>query len=278
MNEQPPLFHVFSVAGRSSPDHPRREVKRRGDAILTAMDTRPDAAYGRPGRPGVPPGRLVKALLLMALYSIRSERQLGERIDAGLLFRWFLDLRPRDEGFDPTTFTRNRDRLEESRLTRAFFDAVAGRAITHSLCGEHFSVDGTLIGSVAAAKSSRPKGEPADRGDGTGLQPRNPDEGFRGQKRSNDTHPSRTDPEARLDRRGVGQEAKRPHVGHRLAESRHGLIVGVAVSEANGTAERQAAPEMFTRAKRRHHLRPATLVADRGSTRAGSSASWSGDR
>lgn len=264
IDEQPPLFHMFSVEDRIRPDHPLRDVKRRVDALLTGMDAQFAAAYSRIGRPSVPPERLLKALLLMALYSIRSERQLCERIDTDLLFRWFLDLRPGDEAFDPTTFCKNRDRLEESRLTQAFFDAVVNRAITHGLCSEHFSVDGTLIESFAAAKSFRPKDQPDDRGDANGFQPRNPEVDFRGQKRSNDTHASRTDPEARLYRKGAGQEAKLSHMGHLLAENRHGLIVGVGVSEANGTAERQAALDLLTRAKRRHRLRPKTLGADKG--------------
>jgi transposase len=264
IDEQPPLFHVFSVEDRIRPDHPLRDVKRRVDAILTGMDAQFAAAYSRTGRPSVPPERLLKALLLMALYSIRSERQLCERVDTDLLFRWLLDLQPRDEAFDPTTFCKNRDRLEESRLTQAFFDAVVNRAITHGLCSEHFSVDGTLIESFAAAKSFRPKDEPNGDPDANGFQPRNPEVDFRGQTRSNDTHASRTDPEARLYRKGAGQEAKLSHMGHVLGENRHGLIVGVAVSEANGTAERQAALALLTRAKRRHQLRPTTLGADKG--------------
>ena len=264
IDEQPPLFHVFSVEDRIRPDHPLRDVKRRVDAILVAMDAQFTAAYPRTGRPSVPPERLLKALLLMALYSIRSERQLCERIDTDLLFRWFLDLQPSEEAFDPSTFSQNRDRLEEYRLTRAFFDAVVGRAVTHGLCREHFSVDGTRIESFAAAKSFRPKGEPNDRGDANGFQPRNPEVDFRGEKRSNETHASRTDPEARLYRKGAGQEAKLSHMGHLLAENRHGRIVGVGVSEANGTAEREEALTMLTRAKRRHKRRPKTLGADKG--------------
>jgi transposase len=264
VDEQPPLFHVFSVEDRIRPDHPLRDVKRRVDALLATMDAPFAAAYRSTGRPSVPPERLLKALLLMALYSLRSERQLCERIDTDLLFRWFLDLQPSDEGFDPTTFCKNRDRMEEHRLTQAFFDAVVSRAITHGLCSEHFSVDGTLIESFAAAKSFRPKDETDDRDDGNAFQPRNPEVDFRGRKRSNDTHASRTDPEARLYRKGAGREAKLSHMGHLLAENRHGLIVGVTVSEANGTAERQAALEMLTRAKRRHKLRPTTLGADKG--------------
>lgn len=264
VDEQPLLFHVFSVEDRIRPDHPLRDVKRRVDAILAGMDTQFAAAYCRTGRPSVPPERLLKALLLMALYSVRSERQLCERIDTDLLFRWFLDLQPSEEAFDPTTFSKNRDRLEDHHLTQAFFDAVVSRAVTHGLCSEHFSVDGTLIESFAAAKSFRPKDEPDGGGDANGFQPRNAAVDFHGQKRTNQTHASRTDPEARLYRKGAGQEAKLSHLGHLLAENRHGLIIGVAVSEANGTAERQAALDLLTRAKRRHQVRPKTLGADKG--------------
>ena len=264
VDEQPPLFHVFSVEDRIRPDHPLRDVKRRVDAVLAAMDAQFAVAYSRTGRPSVPPERLLKALLLLTLYSIRSERQLCERIDTDLLFRWFLDLHPSEEAFDPTTFSQNRDRLEEHRLTQAFFDAVVGRAITHGLCSDHFSVDGTLIESFAAAKSFRPKDEPVGSGEANAFQPRNPEVDFRGQKRTNVTHASRTDPEARLYRKSAGQEAKLSHMGHLLAENRHGLIVGVAVSEASGTAEREAALDLLTRAKRRHKLRPKTVGADKG--------------
>src|SRR5262245_58314894 len=183
-----------------------------------------DRAYSRTGRPSVPPERLLKALLLMALYSVRSERQLCERIDTDLLFRWFLDLQPSEEMFDATTFTHNRRRLDEQDLTRSFFTAVVSEALTAGLCSEHFSVDGTLIESFAAAKSFQPKetNEP-EPPDANGFQPRNTEVDFHGQKRSNDTHQSRTDPEAKLFRKGPGKEAKLAHLGHTLGENRHGL-------------------------------------------------------
>src|SRR5262249_7020519 len=157
-DDQPPLFHVFSVEDRIRADHPLRDIKRRVDRILGGMSPAFAAAYSRTGRPSVPPERLLKALLLMALYSVRSERPLCERIDTDLLFRWFLDLQPSEDAFDATTFTHNRHRLGEHDLTRTFFGAVIREAITAGLCSEHFSVDGTLIESLAAAKSFRPKG------------------------------------------------------------------------------------------------------------------------
>src|SRR5580765_6498927 len=144
-DQQLPLFHVFEVEDRIRPDHPLRDIKRRTDRILNGMTKTFAAAYSTTGRPSVPPERLLKALLLMALYSVRSERQLCEQIDLNLLFRWFLDLQPSDDAFDPTSFTKNRQRLENHGLAKAFFDAIVAEALTKNLCSEHFSVDGTLI-------------------------------------------------------------------------------------------------------------------------------------
>jgi hypothetical protein len=196
---------------------------------------------------------------------VRSERQLCERIDTDLLFRWFLDLQPSEDAFDATTFTHNRQRLDEHDLTRTFFAAVVREALTAGLCSEHFSVDGTLIESFAAAKSFRPKDTADDEPkDGNGFQPRNVAVDFHGQKRTNATHASRTDPEAKLYRKGRGREAKLAHMGHTLGENRHGLIVAVAVTEANGTAERAAALGMLDELKATHGMQPRTLGADKG--------------
>jgi transposase len=264
-DEHLPLFHVFSVEDRIRPDHPLRDIKRRVDRILDGMAGQFAAAYSRTGRPSVPPERLLKALLLMALYSVRSERQLCERIDTDLLFRWFLDLQPSEAVFDATSFTHNRRRLDDHDLTTTFFAAVVREALTAGLCSEHFSVDGTLIESFAAAKSFRPKGAAgAEPTDPNGFQPRNVAVDFHGEKRTNATHASRTDPEARLYRKGRGQEAKLAHMGHTLGENRHGLILAVAVTEANGTAERTAALDMLDQVKAAHGVRPTTLGADKG--------------
>lgn len=261
-DQQLPLFHVFEVEDRIRADHPLRDIKRRTDRILTAMSDRFEAAYSRTGRPSIPPERLLKALLLQCLYSIRSERQLCEQINLNLLFRWFLDLQPSDDAFDATSFTKNRPRLEEHGLVKAFIDAVVAEALTQNLCSEHFSVDGTLIESLASAKSFQPKDdEPKD---GNGFKPRNPEVDFHGQKRTNATHQSRTDPEAKLYRKSRGQEAKLSHLGHVLAENRHGLIVTITATEANGTAERDAAFEMLLDLHRTHRIKPATLGADKG--------------
>lgn len=262
-DRQLPLFHVFEVEDRIRADHPLRDIKRRTDRILGGMSPAFDAAYSRTGRPSVPPERLLKALLLIALYSIRSERQLCEQIDLNLLFRWFLDLHPSDEAFDATTFTKNRRRLDDHGLARQFFDAVVAEALTTGLCSEHFSVDGALIESLASAKSFRPKDEGETPGDANGFKPRNAAVDFHGEKRTNETHASRTDPEARLYRKSHGQEAKLSHMGHLLTENRHGLILAVAASEASGTAERVAAVAMLDDVHATHARRPATLGADK---------------
>lgn len=264
-DDQLPLFHVFEVEDRIRADHPLRDIKRRTDRILAAMNDRFAAAYSHTGRPGVPPERLLKALLLMALYSIRSERQLCEAIDLNLLFRWFLDLQPSDTAFDATTFTKNRQRLDDHELTKSFFDAVVAEALTCGLCSEHFSVDGTLIESLASAKSFRPKDATDDEPkDGNGFKPRNVEVDFHGQKRTNDTHRSTTDPEAKLYRKSRGQGAKLSHMGHVLSENRNGLILTVAATEASGTAERTATLAMLDNLKATHDRQPATLGADRG--------------
>jgi transposase len=243
------------------------------------LNAKLEAAYSTTGRPSVPPERLLKAMLLMALYSVRSERQLCEQIDLNLLFRWFLDMQPSEDAFDASTFSKNRLRLETHGLTHAFFDAVVAEALAKNLCSEHFSVDGTLIESFASAKSFQPKQEQDERpqdeqskseksknepSDGNGFKPSNPDVDFHGQKRTNATHASKTDPEARLYRKGRGKEAKLSHLGHVLNENRHGLILRVAVTEANGKAEREAATEMLDDFNAKHQRVPKTMGADKG--------------
>lgn len=272
---QPSLFYAIDVEGRIRSDHPLRPIKAAVDRILAGLSDRFDAAYSDTGRPGVPPERLIKALLLMALYSVRSERQLVERVDTDLLFRWFLDMTPEEPAFDATAFSHNRPRLDAHGLTAAFFRAVLSEALAAGLCSEHFSVDGTLIESHASLKSVRPLEEPGARegppppaggppADGNGFKPRNPDVDFRGERRTNDTHRSTTDPEARLYRKSPGQETKLRHLGHALGENRHGLIVGVTVTEANGTAERAAAVDLVDAFRALTGRDPTTVGLDKG--------------
>ena len=284
IDEQPALFRTFRVEDRIRADHPLRDVKRRTDRISASLSGKFAECYSRTGRPSVPPERLLKAQLLLALYTIRSERQLCERIDTGLLFRWSLDLQLSEEAFDHAVFSHNRQRLDDGGLTRAFFDAVVAEAFTAGLCSEHFGVDGALIESFASAESFQPipatppeespgnsqlsptdKGSsPAPQSDGDGFKPSNPDVDFHGQKRTDETHRSRTDPEAKLYRKGMGKEAKLSHLGHALNENRNGLIVGIAATEASGTAERTAASEMVDALKAKRGKAPKTVGADKG--------------
>lgn len=259
------LFFTIDVESRIRVDHPLREIKLRVDRILDSMDELFSTAYSKLGRPSVPPERLLKALLLMAIYSIRSERQLAERIDTDLLFRWFLDMNPEEAAFDATVLTHNRPRMEEYGIIGAFFDGVLREAIANGLCSEdHFTVDGTMIESMASMKSFRPIDEDEDDQDSNGFKPRNPDVDFHGQKRTNKTHRSRTDPEAKLYRKGPGKPAQLSHLGHVLTENRNGLIMEVAVTEANGTAECDAALAMVDQYKSNHGKPPTTLGADKG--------------
>lgn len=269
---QPMMFFAIDVESRIRPDHPLRPVKRMVDEELARMSGAFDAAYCRDnGRPSIPPERLLKALLLQCLYSIRSETQLVERIDTDLLFRWFLDMDPAQEVFDQTSFTHNRPRMERHGLIARFFNGVVRRAIDAGLASdEHFSVDGTLIESHASIKSFKPRQDQQDqnqnddRGDNNSFKPRNPLVNFHGQKRSNATHASTTDPEARLYRKSDGQAARLYHMGHALTENRHGLVMAVRLTGATGDAEPAAAVAMLDELRLVQGLGAGTLGSDKG--------------
>jgi transposase len=232
------MLCLVSPEGRVRPDHPLREVKVLADAALATLSPLFDEMYAVGGRPSVPPERLLKSMLLMAFYSVRSERLFCEQLDYNLLFRWFLDMDMLEDSFDPSTFTKNRQRLMEHEVAAEFFGAVLGQARDEGLVSrEHFSVDGTLIEAWASMKSFRPKGQ--DDADNNGWGD------FKGQRRSNDTHESKTDPEARLLRKGRGREAKLCFTGHALMDNRNGLLVDLRVSQADGYAERNVALEML---------------------------------
>lgn len=257
------MFYVIDVESRVRDDHPLRPIKRMVDAELRRMSGLFNRAYSRTGRPSVPPERLLKAMLLQALYSVRSERQLVERIDTDLLFRWFLDMDPAEDTFDATAFTHNRERLEQFNIVGRFFDGIVRQAMKAGLTSDdHFSVDGTLIQSYASLKSLQPIEDDDDRDPRGGS--RNEPADFHGQRRTNATHRSTTDPEAKLYRKGWGQPALLYHSGHVITENRHGLVMAVSVAEANGRAERDEALNMLAHLDRRHGIEPLTLGADKG--------------
>lgn len=261
------VYYAIDIESWIADDHPLRMVKRRADEVLRSMRKDFDRAYAKIGRRSIPPEILLKALLLQALYSIRSERQLVEQVQMNLLYRWFIDLSLDAPVWNATTFTKNRERFERHGLLRTFFDRVVEKAyVAEWASSEHFTVDGTLIESYASMKSLRPKDTQAERvSDGaTDDDPGNPTVNFRGEKRSNRTHRSLTDPEARLARKSNGVGAKLCHSAHVLMENRNGLVVDVSVSETNGFAEREEALRLVRRTKRRQRVRPKTLAADKG--------------
>jgi transposase len=255
------LFSYRSIEDRVPADHPLRAMRRLVDPLLVALSPRFQAVYSALGRPSIPPEQLLRALLVQVLYTIRSERQLMEQLDYNLLYRWFVGLTPDDAVWDPTVFTKNRDRLLAGNIAEAFFNQVLALADAHSvLSHEHFTVDGTLLEAWASHKSFRPIEDPtAPPSDG---DPSNPSVNFRGEKRSNATHRSVTDPDTRLVRKTHHGAALLGYQASVLTENRHGLIVQTDVRAPEYHAERDAALEMLTLldpARRRR-----TLGADKG--------------
>ena len=239
--------------------HPIRRIRTVVDEVLAGLDEEFAAMYSRIGRPSVPPEQLLKASVLMALYSVRSERAFCERLNYDLLFKWFLDLPIDARAFDPTTFTKNRDRLLEAEIADRFFAAVVGQAkLRRYLSSDHFSVDGTLLEAWASHKSFKPKD---GSGPGAGPSGRNVEVDFRGAPRSNTTHASTTDPEALLTRKSNHTAARLCYAGHLLMEHRNALIVDIELTQADGYAERHAALEMLRRLPRRRRRR--TVAADK---------------
>jgi transposase len=241
-------------------DHPIRALRRLADLALAQLSPTFRVMYAPIGRPSIAPERLLKAMLLMAFYSIRSERQLCERLRYDLLFKYFLGLQISDEVFDHSTFSKNRQRLLDHDVSRKFFLAVREEAQKRQLLSaEHFTVDGTLLDAWASLKSVRPRDEGGAPPEGGG---RNASVDFKGQQRRNETHISRTDPEARLAKKARGEGARLAYAGHVLMENRNGLAVEVEFTQATGRAEREAALRMLDRLKRRR--RRITLGADKG--------------
>jgi transposase len=256
-SRQPALFSYISLEDRVPKSHPLRKLRALVDGILASMSPEFDAIYSNKGRPSIAPERLLRALLLQVLYSVRSERMLVEQMEYNLLFRWFVGLGIDERVFDPTVFSHNRERLLNERFSRDFFGKVKALAQWRRLMSdEHFTVDGSLIEAWASIKSFRPKNEDNDGGDGG----RNPSSDFHGERRSNETHESTTDPESRLFRKSKGAPAKLSYMPHLLTENRNGLIAEVELTIATGMAEREAALAMLGRAK----VKPgATVAADK---------------
>jgi transposase len=237
------MFSYVRLEERVPADHPLRAIRARVDAALAALSPAFEPLYADVGRPSIPPERLLRALLLQAFYTVRSERQLMEQLDYNLLFRWFVGLEMDEEVWHPTAFTTNRDRLLDGDIARKFLAAILSRPeVRGLLSSEHFTVDGTLIEAWASLKSFQPK-------DGSGAPPqgggRNAERDFHGEKRTNDTHASTTDPEARLYRKGAGKEAKLCFLGEAMTENRHGLIIDTRTAPATGTAECETALDMI---------------------------------
>ena len=251
------MFSYVSLEERVPRDHPLRAIRRITDRALERISPRLGTLYIQFGRPSIPPERLLRALLLQALYTIRSERQLIEQLDYNLLFRWFVGLGIDDPVWVPTTFTKNRDRLLDGDIAAAFFEAVLIHAETARLLSdEHFTVDGSLLEAWASHKSFRPRDQdpPSDGGS-------NPTVNFHGQPRTNATHRSTTDPDARLYKKAQGREARLGYLGHVLMEHRSGLIVQTQVTPADGYGERDAALVMIEAVPGRHRI---TVAADKG--------------
>jgi len=275
VDRQQSMFVAFDVEQFVPADHPLRKVKRWADGVLGDMSRDFTKAYGSTGKPGIPPERLIKALLLQAFYSIPSETKLVEAIQYNLLYRWFIDLPLEEDAWTQEAFSMNRDRFELHDLYRKFFDRVVAEGIEHKLASpDHFSIDGTLIRSLASQKSLQPirPGHPSknttdkDDGDTKGGEAGSRDVSvdWRGEKRTNATHRSTTDADARLARKGRGKESHLAHTGHLMMENRSGLCLAVTVDKFDGHAERRNAMRMLRHFKRRHGLVPRTIGYDAG--------------
>ena len=238
------LFSYVELEARVRRDHPLRVIRAVVNEALAALGAEFGALYSPIGRPSIPPEKLLRAMLLQAFYSIRSERLLMERLEYDLLFRWFVGIGVDEAAWDHSTFSKNRDRLLAGDIAAKFLASVLARPkVKQLLSTDHFSVDGTLIDAWASMKSIKPK-------DGAGTPPvdgggRNADADFHGERRTNETHASTTDPDARLYRKGSGKEAKLCFMGHGLMENRHGLLVYACLAQADGHAERVAALQMI---------------------------------
>ena len=250
ISNQNEMFSYRSLEDRIPRRHPLRDIRKIVDRALRDLSPTFESMYAQGGRPSIPPEQLIRAMLIQVLFSIRSERLLMEELDFNLLYRWFVGLSMDDQVWNHSTFSKNRDRLLLHNVADRFFEAIRGQAAAKKLLSrDHFTVDGTLIEASASLKSFRPKDEAPPPGDDPPADGggRNEMVDFKGQKRSNETHASTTDPDALLARKGDGKEAKLSYAGHILTENRNGLIVDAELTQATGTAEPEAALEMIGR-------------------------------
>jgi transposase len=252
--QQGGMFSYVSLEDRVPQDHPLRAIRRLVDQILAKMSKRFDKMYAENGRPSIPPERLLRALLLPTFYSIRSERMLMEQLDYNLLFRWFVGLEMDEPVWNHAVFSKNRERLLNEAMAREVFSEVLEQAKPH-LSQEHFTVDGTMIEAWASQKSFQRKDGGDSDGQGTAS--------FHGEKRTNETHASKTDPDARLYKKSRGSEARLSYLGHVMVENRHGFIVEAMLTQADGTAEADAAILMADAMRKRRHGQRFTLGADK---------------
>jgi transposase len=252
------MFSYIMPEQRVPRDHPLRKVRKMVDAALKEMSPLFNRIYADRGRPSIAPEKLLRALVIQMLYSIRSERMLVEQLEYNILFRWFVGLSMDDRVWDVTVFTKNRDRLLKGDVASAFLEEVLKQAHSQGLTSdEHFTVDGTLIEAWAGQKSFKKKNERVNPPD----DPGNPTVNFHGEKRTNQTHASTTDPDALLYRKGPGKETKLSYCGHVTMEHRNGLVVAAMLTQATGKAEREAALKMMKRIKRRARV---TMAGDKG--------------
>ena len=261
INPQAAMFSYVDLESRVPKDHPIRKIRKIIDEALTVIEPLFDEAYANDGRPSIPPEMLLKASLLQILFSIRSERQLCERIDFDLMFRWFLGLGMDDRAWHHSTFSKNRDRLMRSNIDEHLFDAIKKQAYAKNLLSrDHFSVDGTLLEASASLKSFKPKESECDLDD-SGDSGHRQEVNFHGEKRSNKTHESTTDPESRLFRKGLGKEAKLCFMGHIIIENRNGFVLDTEVTPAGTSQEWDAGLNLIAK----QSTRPAAMVgADKG--------------
>lgn len=262
-NQQQVMMFVISPEEMIPKDHPIRAIKKLADLELKRLSPVFDRMYSKDGRPSIPPERLLKAALLMALFTVRSERQICEQLIYNFMFRWFLDMTVNETVFNDSVFAKNKERLLKADVAKAFFNGIVQQARQGGLLSkDHFTVDGTLIDAWASQKSFQKKDKSDDDTPPDDLA-RNPDVDFKGEKRTNQTHASKTDSEAKMARKGFGKEARLSFSAHVLMENRNGMCVDISVAEANGTAECTEALKLVRREKQRGS-RVKTLGADKG--------------